>query len=523
MEKKEEVSMSKKVLGGVIVVILIAVGVFMMTGDKTGDPNVSASSKKDAVVFSISSEPSSLDPARTKDAITYLVIYQMFDTLIREEPDGTLAPALAESWEISDDTKQITFKIRDGVKFHNGETMTVDDVAYSINRAIASVYTSAYTNTMDRMEVIDSSTVKLYLKEPYIAILKCLTNANLAIVPKSVAETAGDEFSKTPIGTGPYKFISWDNGEKITMVRFDEYYRGAAKIKDLTFKIQADKSTAAIALEKGEIDVLYYPSTSDRQHLMSLENVSYKEGPASTFWYVAFNNRKGPFANEKLRKAVCYALDRDAIILGGADGLGDPIEGCIPASVQFYNPDFKGYERDLEKAKQLMAEAGYPNGLSFAMKTNQSSQYSKPTEVIQAQLREIGIEANIELMERAAYLDETQVKCDYDMTFYVITNTISDPDYIATRRFHSQMEGGGNNFTLHKIDGLDELIDSARGDRNDETRGEKYRKIEQLIYEHAVIAPLYQGKTFIACNSKLKGVYTHPSERHYVYEYSWSD
>lgn len=482
-------------------------------GDKT--------SVRDDVIFSISSEPTSLDPAQTKDTITYLAIFQMFDTLVREEPDGSLVPGLAESWEVNEDSTELTFKIRQGVKFHNGDTMTVEDVAYSINRAIASPATSAYTSTMDRMEVIDDEHVKLYLKEPYIAIISCLSNASLAIVSKRAVEEAGDDFARNPIGTGPYKYASWSQGERIIMERFDDYFRGPAPIKDLTFRIMPDKSTAAIALEKGEIDVLYFPNTSDRKHLLSLPNVNYQEGMAATLWYVAFNCRDSVFANEKLRKAVCYALDRDAIIAAGADGLGMPMEGCIPANVKFYDPKFEGYEYDLEKAKQLMIEAGYADGLNITMKCNQSSQYAKPTEVIQAQLREIGINANIELMERAAYLEETQVRCDFELTFYVITNSISDPDYICTRRFHTKMEGGGNNFTLHKIEGLDEIIDSARGDKNDVTRGEKYRKIAELIRDHAVIAPLYQGMTYIASNVNLKGVYTSPVERHYVYEYSW--
>ena len=507
--------MSIKRIVRVLVCLLLAAAVLPCWA------GLSAGAARDNVIFSISSEPSALDPALTKDTITYMVIFQMFDTLVREDPDGSLVPGLAESWEVNDDSTELTFKIRKGVKFHNGETMTVQDVAYSMNRAIAAPATSAFTSTMDRMEVVDDDHVKLYLKEPYIAIISCLSNANLAIVSKKAAEEAGDKFARSPVGTGPYKYVSWSNGEKIVMERFDDYFRGPAPIKDLVFRIMSDKSTAAISLEKGEIDVLYYPSTSDRMHLMNLKNVKYQEGMASTLFYLAFNCRDGIFANEKLRQAVCYALDRESVILGGADGLGIPIEGCIPMSTQFYNESFEGYEYDLEKAKQLMAEAGYKDGLTVTIKSNQNSQYAKPSEVIQAQLNEIGIKANIELMERAAYLDETQVKCNYELTFYVITNSISDPDYICTRRFHTSMEGGGNNFTLHKIDGLDEIIDSARGDRDIESRRAKYEKVAEIIRDHAVIAPLYQGMTYIASNVDLKGVYTSPTERHYVYEYSW--
>lgn len=495
------------------------------SGESTAEKEPAASAEagtREDLVFSISSEPTSLDPAQTKDTISYLVIFQMFDTLVREEPDGSLSPALAESWEFDESGLEITMKIREGVKFHNGREMTVEDVAYSINRAIASSYTSAFTSTMDRMEVVDDTYVKLVLKEPYVAILSCLCSASLAVVGKEEAEAAGDHFAKNPVGTGPYRYTGWSTGERIDMVRFDDYWRGTPAIGNLTFKIHTDKSTAAIALEKGEVDVLYYPNTSDKRHLEELAGVTWAEGQASTFWYLAFNCRDGVFASQKLREAVCYALDRDSIILGGANGLGIPTESCIPMSTAFYNPDFAGYQYNLEKAKELMKEAGYPDGLSVTMKTNQSSQYSKPTEIIQAQLAEIGITANIELMERAAYLEETQTECNYELTFYVITNNISDPDYICTRRFHTSMEGGGNNFTLHKVEGLDALIDEARGEEDTARRQQLYDDINQKIYEHAVILPLYQGMTYIAYNSGLSGVYTSPSERHYVYEYSWN-
>ncbi len=420
--------------------------VLMLTGcggGKSGEAKSSEespeTSKKSDLVFSISSDPSSLDPAQTKDTITFLVIFQMFDTLVREEPDGTIAPALAEEWTFDETGTELTLKIRENVKFHNGEVMTVEDVAYSINRAIDSSYTSAFTSNFERMEVIDDTHVKLVLTEPYVATLSCLSSANVAIVNKAAAEKAGENFTKNPIGTGPYKYVEWSNGEKIEMQRFEEYWRGAPAIEHLTFKIHADKSTAAIALEKGEVDVLYYPSTSDRQHLMNLENVVWKEGQASTLFYLAFNCRDGVFSNEKLRKAVCYALDRDSIILLGIDGLGIATESSIPVSTEYYK-DFEGYKHNLDKAKQLMVEAGYPDGLTISMKTNQSSTYSKPTEVIQSQLAEIGITVKIELMERAAYLEEVTTACNYECTFYVITNSINDPDYIMTRRFHSKME-----------------------------------------------------------------------------------
>lgn len=524
---KKTMKASKKFVS-LLLALAMAAGLSACGGNSDSEKTTAAAAEngaeattaRDDLNFSISSDTTSLDPAQTKDTISYLVIFQMFDTLVREEPDGTIAPALAESWEWNDTNTELTLAIRQGVKFHNGDEMTTEDVAYSMNRAIESEYTSAVTGEFERMEVVDDTHVKLILVEPYVATLNCLCNANLSIVSKAAAEEAGDDFGKKPVGTGAYKYVEWAPGEKIVMEANEDYWRGAPSIKKLTFKIHTDKSTAAIALEKGEVDVLYYPSTSDRTNLMNLENVTWEEGPATTLFYLAFNCRDGVFANEKLRQAVCYALNREDIVAMGVDGLGIATESAIPLCTEFYK-DFEGYEQNVEKAKELLAEAGYPDGLTITMKTNQSSTYSKPTEVIQAQLAAIGITVNIELMERAAYLEETQTACDYECTFYVITNNITDPDYIMTRRFHTKMEGGGNNFTLAQIDGLDELIDAARGELDTVKRQELYDQINQLIFEHAVIDPLYNGMTYIAYNSSLNGVYCSGSERHYVSEYSW--
>ena len=474
---------------------------------------------RDDLIFSISSDTTSLDPAEVKDTISYLVLFQMFDTLVREEPDGTIAPALAESWEWNAEATELTMLIRQGVKFHDGTDMTVDDVVYSMNRAIASSYTSAVSSEFDRMEKVDDTHVKLVLKEPYVATLSCLCSANLGIVPQTAGEPGGG-FSKNPVGTGPYKFVSWSEGEKIEMEANEDYWRGAPAIKKLTIKIHTDRNTAAIALEKGEVDVLYYPDTADRMNLMNLENVTWLEGEATTLFYLAFNCRDGVFSDVRLRQAVCYALNRDDIIALGADGAGIATANTIPVCTEYYK-DFEGYQQNIEKAKELMKEAGYEGGLTITMKTSQSSIYSKPTQVIQSQLAEIGIEVNIELMERAAYLEETQTACNYEATFYVITNNITDPDYIMTRRFHSKMEGGGNNFTLFKDENLDKLIDQARGESDKAKRQELYDQINEILYENAVIDPMYEGMTRIAFNSNLQGVYTSGTERHYVSEYSW--
>jgi len=221
---------------------------------------------KDSVNFSINAEPSTLDPQKGNDLLTFAVHSQIFDTLVRENADGSLVPGLAEKWTISEDGKEIVFTLRNDVKFHNGDLMTADDVVYSLNRAITSTFTKRITGSMDKAEKIDDSTVKLVLKYSYGPILDCIATTNVGIVPQKAVEANEEGFARNPVGTGPFKFKEWNNGEKIVFESFKDYYRGEASIKNLTFKIISDKTSAAVALENGEVDVLLSPDEADRKN-----------------------------------------------------------------------------------------------------------------------------------------------------------------------------------------------------------------------------------------------------------------
>ena len=219
--------------------------------------------------------------------------------------------------------------------------------------------------------------------------------------------------------------------DRIVLEAFDEYWRGAPTIKDLTFMIMTDRNTAAIALENNEVDVLYSPDLADREHLESLENVQFIAGDGSVYmWVIAFNNESEIFSDKRVREAISYAINRDEIVDGALNGFGEAVEMPIVPSVFGYDPEFKGHEYDLEKAKQLMAEAGYADGLTVTIKLNQSSTYTRPAEIVQAQLRQIGINLEFELMERAAFLSDVTTDANYDITLFMFTAGYPDADYV---------------------------------------------------------------------------------------------
>ena len=478
---------------------------------------------KDTLVFSINADIVSIDCHMARDTVSAIVLRQMYDTLVRDQPGEGLVPGLAESWEFSADNLQLTFKIREGVKFHNGDTMTAEDVAFSLNRAIASSFTSSFSGTMDRAEVLDSTHVRLYMKQAFGPVLQCLSVPCMGVVSKRAVEELGDEgFAAAPVGTGPYKFVEWKSGEKVVLGAFDEYYRGSPAIKDLTFVIMSDRSTAAIALENNEIDVLYAPDVADRAQLESLDNVQFLTGNGSVYmWIIAFNNESGIFADKRLREAISYAIDREEILAGALNGFGEPVEMPIVPSVFGYDESFENHEYDLDKARQLMAEAGYPDGFSVTIKLNQSTTYTRPAEIVQAQLRKIGIDLQFELMERAAFLSDVTTNCDYEITLFMFTAGYPDADYVLYGRMHSG-NIGGTNYLKYSNPEVDVLLDEARASTDPARRKELYWKVSEYVRDDVPFIPLITDHVCIAANSGLSGVQASAGELHYVFDYAWT-
>ena len=506
-----------------LILTILVVGCGNSNGEtSTNNGSSSEGNKREDLIFALAAEPTSLDPKGSNDTVSFRVMTQVFDTLIRLEPDGTLAPGLAESWEVSEDGTEVTFKIRQDVKFHNGETMTVDDVVYSINEAINSHFTSRVTNTMERAEVVDDTTVKLILNQPYSPVLKCMATITMGIVNKEAMEADPEGFARNPVGTGPYKFVQWDTGEKLVFERFDDYWREPATIKDLTFKIFTDQNTAVVALENGEIDVLETFPMSARQRLIDNEDLNYYETEAGLYYHISFNNAEGIFSNKKLRQAVSYAIDREAIIEGAFEGAAVPVYCPMPPSCFGYVENFKGNEYNPEKAKELLAEAGYPDGLTVTMKTLESTSYTIPTEIIQAQLREVGINAEMEILERGTFLSEVNDQCNYELHLNNIVCPVTDADFAIYGRLHSSMKGGGNNIQMCDNPELDELIMKARSEKNEEKRKELYREISEIVREEAILIPLLTNMSAIVANKDLNGVEPSPVSYYYVYNYSWN-
>lgn len=521
--------MKRSTMMVIITVVVICAAFFIFRGkdskqhvQTTGITVSSTAPTRDNLIFSINADIVTVDPAGQRDTVSGIIVSQLYDTLIHKNSGGKLEPGLATEWVIENGGKSVVFTLRPNVKFHNSDTMTAEDVAFSINRAIGSNMTSNVSAMMQRAEVIDGSHVRLILKDSFAPILECVAATGMSIVSKRAVEEMGkDGFREMPVGTGPYMFVQWKGGEKIVLTAFDDYWRGKPPIKELTFLIMTDKSTAAIALQNGEIDILYDPSVMDKKKLSNLPNVTYSTIDSAALYYmISFNNAKGVFQDKRLREAVAYAINREDIVTGALEGDGSPVTCPIAPTCFSYDPNYEFYPQNIEKAKALMAEAGYANGLTVPIRLNQSSLYTKPAEIVQAQLRKIGINLEFELMERATYLSEIYDDRNYDITLYMFSSIYDDPDYIFYGRMYSGSIGN-TNYADYSNPVADKLILKARTSTNHDERVAIYKELCDITRRDVPFIPLMTSSSIIAFNSSLLGVVPSANSLFYVYNYSW--
>ncbi|MDL2327417.1 ABC transporter substrate-binding protein [Ruminococcaceae bacterium OttesenSCG-928-A11] len=488
------------------------------TGGTTSTPAATGdgTSAKDTFKMGMSAEPTSMDPATAKDMVTWMFVMQSYDTLIKyDTATQTFVPGLASEWKVNEDSSEVEFTLRDGVTFQNGDPMTMDDVLFSLNRALTSEYTAQLTPSIDRFEAVDDTTLKMVLKYGYAPILEIMVTPCWGIMNKAYVEAAEAEGKDVgrieSCGTGAYIMKEWRSGEKLIFEAFDGYYGGAPAVKSVEAILIADQSAGAIALEDGTLDYYYGVQESDIEHLKSVPSLTvYTIELGADLYDITFNVTDGIFTDKRLRQAVAYALNRDEILLGGHEGNGI-VNNCICASGAFgYLPDYEYYEQDLEKAKALVAEAGYPDGVDVVFKQDSSKYYMPSAEIVQAQLKKVGINVTFEKLERSAWLDTVASNRDYEATLRSTTQVVLDADYILTRRLTAEMLGGGNNYSGYNNPEFEKLLVEARSSSDNAHREDIYRQCYDIIKEDVPLIPLCSTYTQQVVNAKIQGWAQHP-------------
>src|SRR6267154_3162721 len=438
----------------------------------------------------VSLAPTWFDPAETSGIITpFMVLYALHDAMVKPMPGQALAPSLAESWTASEDGLSYEFVLRKGLAFHNSEPVTAEDVKFSFMRYRGASHDMMKARVAD-IEILDPLRVRFHLKEPWPDFLTFYGSATGAgwIVSKKYVEKVGEEgFKKAPIGAGPYKFVSFNPGVELVLESFDQYWRKSPKVKRLVFKVIPDETTRLAALKRGEVDVVYSIRGELAEELRSSPGLTLKPTLVLGAFHLVFPDQwdpKSPWHDQRVRLAAGLAIDRDTINQALTLGYSKVTGSIIPYNFEFFwQPPLPVY--DPGKAKQLLAEAGFPNGFD-AGEYYCDIAYANLGEAVLDNLLAIGIRAKLRPLERAAFFSgygEKKFKNIIQYASGAFGNT-------ATRVEAFIAKGGA--YVYGSYPDIDELFQQQAAELDYKRREATLHKIQQLMYEKTINAPIWQ-------------------------------
>lgn len=486
----------------VAVFIIVAILVSACgTTEQTPVPSDETAERSRAVV-AIPVDIGSMDPREATHTNNTGICGHVFSTLLKADEKYELVCDVAESYELVDDTTY-RFTLKKGVLFHDGVEMTTKDVKYTFDtlRKEDATYRLAGDFSFMYIEEIDDHSFYLHTDEPNVSATRKLPNVK--ILPKHYVEKVGDaEFASAPIGSGPYKFTSWTKDDAIELEAFNDYFGGKPAIDTVVFKIIPESSARVSALQAGEVDLITAVPTSQVEYLSKTENLEVSSVGTTRLVYLTMNTLKegSPMQDVRVRKAVNHAIDRNALINGLLDGYALPASNLALDIFDYYDGSIKGYDYDQEKAKELLDEAGYPNGFSAELSGafGSLSNGADVAQAIAAQLGEIGIVLTVN--EK----DNNTVKEEYlagTTTELVLTSFGGNYNHIVFMA--KTVVGSGQRYSAYSDTELDDLLSKVEITIVPDKSQEVHSELQQYIVDNAIVVPLYQSNSLFAYNERL--------------------
>lgn len=479
---------------------------------------------KDTLVFAMNTDVQSLDPQIQNDTTSEQVVKMLYNTLLKFEDDGTVVGDLAESWSVSEDKLTWTFNLKQGVKFHNGKELTSADVKATFDRALnaeaGGLRTTEIIKMFTAVEAPDPYTVTITTDGPYGPMESLMCNMSLGIMDADYIEKYGLDLGTSvegENGTGPFKVVSWERDQEIVVERFDDYFGTPAKLQTVVYTIIPEAASRVIALETGEVDVIDKPTDEDLARLEAdTENFTVLRKPTISQRLFRFGCNDPIISNTKVRQAIVYAIDRQAIIDALFTGSGYPSTAPL-APVTFGYSDLGEIEQDLELAKSLLAEAGYPDGFDTKIITTERYQNGiELAEIISQQLAEIGINAKIEVWEWSALSASWNgiTADEFDQPIFIMGAgpSMRDADG-GLRGLYTTSETGLNdrNYGFYSNAEVDALIEQGMQETDQQKRVEIYKEAMEILYrEDPVAFWLFDMYGLAITSSKVEGVTLSP-------------
>jgi len=483
------------------------------TQKKTDQPAPTAAPapapKKDVVInIALNADPPKLDPHQSTALVDRQVFQSLFDKLVDFDKDLKLVPMLAEKWDISTDGLTYTFTLRKGVKFHDGTEFNADAVKYNFDRMMDPAFTSPRKpeiNSVDKVTVVDPSTVKVTLKQPNASLMTVLADRAGMMVSPTAAKAAGVDFVNNPVGTGPFKFKERVKGDSITLVRNDSYWQaGLPKAAGIVYKTVTDENVKLVNLQAGQLDIIDTVPAKQVPSLASDTRVKIAKGPSLQHQGLWLNTTKGPLADKKVRQAIDLAIDRAAlvkVVFGEVAVPGwSPFAPGTPMGDSFPAP-----ARDLEKAKKLVAEAGAAATANISLRVSPSPTNQQIAQVVQSMLAEANLKITIEQEEFGALLDRLGKK-NYDMA-QVGWSGRPDPD---GNIYSFLITGGSNNYAGYSNAKVDQLLNDARKPSDMAQRKPMYEQIVKIEHDDVPYVYLWHPLVVMGMGPTVQGYVSVP-------------
>jgi len=469
------------------------------------------------IIYASESTAKSLDPHDTSDTYSGAIERAICQGLMGFDKDLNIIPLLAESYTFNDAATQFTFKLRQGIKFHDGTPFNAEAVKVNIERMMTGKYKrSSLMKPVESLRVIDEYAVQFNLKEPFGAFVNAIAHPGSLILSPKALKTYGDEVSKHPVGTGPFIFDEWVSGSHVRIKKNPDYWRGEVKVDSITFRPIPESGSRLAMLRAGQAQYIY-PMPAELLKIAENDSkIDIIKQPSIIARYLVMNTRYKPFADVRVRRAVNYALDKKSIIKIGWGGAATEADSILPPNLQFYKKQAV-WPYDPEKAKTLMKEAGYEKGFEVVFLTPNASNRLRVTEMAQQQLAKIGITGKIESMDIASFynkLESQKVDDPSPLPFIGFggwSASTGDADWgtrplISTDAFPPAM----SNFGFFSDKKVDDFIAAGLASADPDVRKKAYADLQDYVWAQAPWGYLFVDTMLAAKTKNLKGIYPMP-------------
>ncbi len=518
----------RRLLALVLPAVLLAAGALPgLAGASTSTPTLGGTYR-----YPLRYSPKTLDPARSTDTYTVTIVQQVFDGLVDFDRDLNLIPAIARSWRVSRDGRVYTFDLEDGVRFHNGRDVTADDVVYSITRLVRPEAQSSAASqfeviagardlrqgratTLRGIRALDRSRVEITLEEPYTPFLSLLAMKSAKIVPREAVEAREPSFERAPVGTGPFRFVRWDEGKEIVLDANRDYFRRAPYLDRIVYAIgAADLTSIYREFRAGRLEESPIPADL-RQEVLGDQGVRVIRRPVLGVQFYGFNLRRPEWRDRRVREAMVAALDRAAIVNNALRGQHRPTAGLIPPGLPGYTPDRPVPPADRTRAAELLKGAeGIPGGQPIELWSAVSSSIAKAeVEAIGTAWKGLGFPVETRYAEDWPQFQRLLTEGRMSVYRYAWFADIPDPDNVLGILFHSKSE---YNYMGYVNPDVDRLLQRGRTELDPVRRAEIYREAERRILSDVPVIPLIHFWIEQAYQPYVRGVEVGPLGAPYV-------